>query len=206
MCRDAGLLGGLHVDAASQIGSVRRGSPAQTSQRAAALPRPPPQPPRRSRRARPRTAVQPPAAGPQPARRRSSRPDAKPPETRKHEANPADAKPTAAPAVQPDRPIPTPPCSVEITADEAVWVLARADGKYAFSGTMDANTTRTVEASEGSDATAGQCRRRDDFTERQAGWSGRPQGPGANGSVTSGGFQIVPAKPPSAPPDAADRL
>ena len=27
---------------------------------------------------------------------------------------------------------------VEITADEAVWVLARADGKYAFSGTLDA--------------------------------------------------------------------
>jgi hypothetical protein len=26
---------------------------------------------------------------------------------------------------------------VEINADEAVWVLARADGRYAFSATMD---------------------------------------------------------------------
>ena len=95
---------------------------------------------------------------------------------------------------------------VEITADESVWVLARADGKYAFSATMDAHTTRTVEGVK-------------DVTVRlgNAGGvtislNGKPIGPaGPKGQVrtiqfTSGGFQIVPAKPPSAPLEPIGRL
>ncbi len=35
---------------------------------------------------------------------------------------------------------------VELTATEPVWVLAQTDGKYSFSGTLEANQTRTVEA------------------------------------------------------------
>jgi len=35
---------------------------------------------------------------------------------------------------------------IELTADEAVWVLVRADGKYVFSGTIEANQTRSLEA------------------------------------------------------------
>jgi cytoskeleton protein RodZ len=37
---------------------------------------------------------------------------------------------------------------VELTASEPVWVLAQTDGKYSFSGTLDANETRSVEASQ----------------------------------------------------------
>jgi formylglycine-generating enzyme required for sulfatase activity len=36
---------------------------------------------------------------------------------------------------------------VQLTALEPAWVLARADGKYLFSATMEANATRTFEAS-----------------------------------------------------------
>ena len=71
------------------------------------------------------------------------------------------------------------------TAEEAVWVLARADGKYAFSATLDPNTTRTVEGDE-NDAAAGQCGRGDDFAERQADRSGGTEGAGADDSVHLG--------------------
>ena len=64
-------------------------------------------------------------------------------------------RPTAetAPAAATTNPAPPPlppgggPVRVELTASEPVWVLAQADGKYSFSGTLEANQTRTVEAS-----------------------------------------------------------
>ena len=99
------------------------------------------------------------------------------------------------------RPIPMPPLHVEITADEAVWVLARADGKYAFSATMDAHTTRTVEGVKEVTLRLGNA------GGVTISLNGKPIGPaGPKGQVrtiqfTSGGFQIVPAKPPSAPLD-----
>src|SRR5262249_30814148 len=37
------------------------------------------------------------------------------------------------------------PVHVEIKADQPVWVLARVDGKFAFSGTLDASQARTVD-------------------------------------------------------------
>jgi hypothetical protein len=119
----------------------------------------------------------------------------------------------AAPAPAPAVPRVTPPnpdatVRVEITADEAVWMLARADGKYAFSATMEAHTTRTVEGLKEVTLRLG-----------NAGGvtillNGKPIGPaGPKGQVrtiqfTSGGFQIVlPAKPPAAPPVApVDRI
>jgi cytoskeleton protein RodZ len=122
---------------------------------------------------------------------------------------PAGQKPVAAPpapAAKITAPNPDATVHVEITADEAVWVLARSDGKYAFSATMDAHTTRNVEAV-------------NDVTLRlgNAGGvtislNGKPIGPaGPKGQVrtlqfTSGGFQIVPAKPPAVPLDPLDRL
>ena len=95
---------------------------------------------------------------------------------------------------------------VTITADEAVWVLARTDGKYAFSATMDANTTRTVEADQGSHAAAGKCGRRNHFAEWQADWSGRTQGPGANASVHLWRFPDRAGQAAFGDPDAAVRL
>jgi cytoskeleton protein RodZ len=85
---------------------------------------------------------------------------------------------------------------VEINASEAVWVLARADGKYAFSATMDPNTTRTVEGVKQVMVRLGNA------GGVTISLNGKPIGPaGPKGQVrtiqfTSGGFQIVPAKPP----------
>ena len=122
-------------------------------------------------------------------------------------AEPIAAEPKPAPAVaQVTPPNPDATVHVEITADEAAWVLARTDGKYAFSATMGAHTTRTVEGVK-------------DVTLRlgNAGGmtillNGKPIGPaGPKGQVrtlqfTSGGFQIVPPKPPSASPDPSGRF
>jgi cytoskeleton protein RodZ len=87
---------------------------------------------------------------------------------------------------------------VEVTAAEDVWVMARSDGKYMFSGTLKANETRTVEAANTVLLRLG-----------NAGGvtitlNGKPIGEiGPKGQVrtvqlTSGGFQIVAPKP-SAP-------
>jgi len=56
----------------------------------------------------------------------------------------AQANASVAPSVGP--PPVGGPVRVELTALEPVWVLAQADGKYTFSGTLDANESRTVEA------------------------------------------------------------
>jgi hypothetical protein len=96
------------------------------------------------------------------------------------------------------QPDPNATVHVEVTAGEPVWVLARSDGKFSFSGTLEANQTRTVEATETVILRLG-----------NAGGvtitlNGRPIGAvGPKGQVrtvqfTSGGFQIVPAKPPAA--------
>jgi cytoskeleton protein RodZ len=90
---------------------------------------------------------------------------------------------------------PNAPVRVEITAEEPVWVLARGDGKYLFSGTLEAHQTRTVDANSNVELRLG-----------NAGGvtitlNGKPLGAlGPKGQVrtlqlTSGGFQIVPAKP-----------
>jgi cytoskeleton protein RodZ len=90
---------------------------------------------------------------------------------------------------------------VEITAAEPVWVLARANGKYLFSGTLDANTSKTLEANGTVLLRVGNA------GGLNITLNGKPVGPlGPKGQVrdvqfTSGGFQIVAApKPPSPPP------
>ncbi len=129
----------------------------------------------------------------------------KPAEQKPVEQQPAElALAPAAARVTPPNPDAT--VHVEITADEAVWVLARADGKYAFSSTLEAHTTRTVEGVKDVMLRLG-----------NAGGvtillNGKPIGPaGPKGQVrtiqfTSGGFQIVPPKPPAAPAAPVERL
>ena len=116
------------------------------------------------------------------------------------EQKPVEPKPAPAVArVSPPNPDAT--VHLEITADEAVWILVRADGKYAFSATMDAHTTRTVEGVKEVTLRLGNA------GGVTISLNGKPIGPaGPKGQVrtiqfTSGGFQIVPAKPPSAPLD-----
>jgi cytoskeleton protein RodZ len=90
---------------------------------------------------------------------------------------------------------------VELTAEEPVWVLARSDGKYLFSGTLGATESRTFEA-------AGTVLLR----LGNAGGvtitlNGKPVGPvGPRGQVrtvqfTSGGFETVAVPKPPAPLD-----
>jgi cytoskeleton protein RodZ len=89
---------------------------------------------------------------------------------------------------------------VEIkTADEPVWILARTDGKYAFSGTLEPNQTRMVDA--------------DGTVVLRLGNAGGvaitvngkpipvvgPKGQVRTVQLTSGGFQIVAPPKPSAP-------
>jgi cytoskeleton protein RodZ len=89
---------------------------------------------------------------------------------------------------------------VQVTAIETTWVRARSDGKFAFSVTLDANQTRTVEASESVELLLGNA----------GGVSvllnGKPVGPlGPKGQVrtlqfNSGGFKAVSVKAPAPDP------
>ena len=119
------------------------------------------------------------------------------------EQKPPEAKPALVGMTPPN---PAATVHVEITADEAVWVLARADGKYVFSSTMDPHTARNVEGVKEVTLRLGNA------GGVTISLNGKPIGPaGPKGQVrtiqfTSGGFQIVPAKPASAPLDPLDRL
>jgi cytoskeleton protein RodZ len=144
--------------------------------------------------------VEPAAAPPQVAEQKPV--EQKPVEQKPVEQQPAE--PAAVPAaarVAPPNPDAT--VHVEITADEAVWVRARADGKYAFSATMEAHTTRTVEGVKEVNLLLGNA------GGVTISLNGKPIGPaGPKGQVrtiqfTSGGFQIVS---PKAPPVLDDRL
>ena len=86
---------------------------------------------------------------------------------------------------------------VELTAAEPVWISVRADGKYAFSGTLEANQSRTVEAADSIVLRLGNAGGVNiTFNGKPIGAVG-PKGQVRNIQFTSGGFQIVPAKPPA---------
>lgn len=108
----------------------------------------------------------------------------------------------AATTTQPARPSnPNASVRVEVTADETVWVLARADDKFLFSGTLEANQTRTVEANDKVLLRLGNA------GGVSITLNGKPVGAvGPKGQVrtiqfTSGGFHIVAAPKPSLPLD-----
>ena len=90
---------------------------------------------------------------------------------------------------------------VELTAEEPVWILARCDGKFFFSGTLGAKESRTVEA------TGTVLLRLGNAGGVTITLNGKPIGPvGPKGQVrtvqfTSGGFEIVAVPKPSAPPE-----
>jgi cytoskeleton protein RodZ len=121
-------------------------------------------------------------------------------------------KPT--PAV-PDQPKPTPPANneaarianpnapvrVQLTADEPVWVLARADGKYIFSGTLDTNQTRSLEANEAVTLRLGNAGGVHITLNGKPLEAVGPKGQVREIQLTSGGFHIVAAPKPSLPLD-----
>lgn len=114
----------------------------------------------------------------------------------------ATAAPPPAPSAAPN---PNATVHVQITAEEPAWVLARSDGKYLFSGTLDANQSRTLEGVKNIELRLGNAGAVNIVL------NGNPIGPvGPKGQVrtvqfTSGGFQIV-AAPKSAPVPEIPRL
>ena len=134
------------------------------------------------------TGTQPPAGSPAPA---PSTPQSAPPVTA-----PSAVPVASAPASHPNAPV-----RVELTAEEPVWILVRSDGKYSFSGTLNAKESRIVEA------TSTVLLRLGNAGGVAITLNGKPVGPvGPKGQVrtvqfTSGGFEIVAVPKPPAPLD-----
>jgi cytoskeleton protein RodZ len=155
------------------------------------------------------TVVQPPAAVPAPGETVPSPVAAEQPPV----PTPAESTTPVAPTPVSSTPANAPPANpeatvhVQVTADEPVWILARTDGKYAFSGTLSAGETRMV------DGVKDVVLRLGNAGNVNISLNGKPLGAvGPKGQTrtvqfTSGGFQIVPAKPSAAVPlDPLDRL
>jgi len=118
---------------------------------------------------------------------------------------PAETAPQAQAQVVPAQVVPPSPAEssspvrVAMTAEEPVWISARADGKYLFSGVLSANQTRTVEANDTLLLRTGNA------GGLTITLNGKPVGVlGPKGQVrtvqfTPGGFQIVAAPKPSLP-------
>jgi cytoskeleton protein RodZ len=91
------------------------------------------------------------------------------------------------------------PVKVEILAEEPVWVLARTDGKYAFSGTLEANETRVVQADETILLRLGNAGGVTITLNGKALPAIGPKGQVRTVQLTSGGFQIVAPPKPASP-------
>uniref|UniRef100_Q01SZ1 Transcriptional regulator, XRE family n=1 Tax=Solibacter usitatus (strain Ellin6076) TaxID=234267 RepID=Q01SZ1_SOLUE len=113
-------------------------------------------------------------------------------------AKPAETKPLA--------PNPDATVHVQIVADEPVWISARADGKYTFSGTLNPGDTKSVEGVKDVVLRLGNAGGVSISLNGKPVGSVGPKGQTRTVQLTSGGFQIVPAKPPAAPIDPLDRL
>lgn len=135
------------------------------------------------------TAEQPPAAPPKTQPVQNTSAPAKPAQD-----TAARAAPSAAAAV------PAGPITVrlQITAEQPSWVLVRTDGKYLFSGTLEPNETRTVEASKSLELRLGNAGGVTVVLNGKAIGALGPKGQVRTVQFTSGGFQIV-AAPKSAP-------
>src|SRR5262249_36822504 len=169
-------------------------------------------PPAKTHTAPAKTAPTQPAAAPatqQPPSAASSTPAPQP-------SSPAANTPAAqAPVTKAEVGTPPPPQSapnpaatvrIEIIASEPVWVLARTDGKFAFTGTMDTNTRRSVDGEKDTVRRLGNAGGEKTLLNAHPIPPVGPKGQPRTVQFTSGGFQIVPAKPPSESPAPIARL
>ena len=162
----------------------------------------PPEPPKPAESA---TATATPPTGTSPA-------ESNPATAQQASAAPVNPAPGAAPTPAPGAPgapaAPPGPVHVEIAAAEPVWMQVKVDGKVAFSGTLEANATRVVDGEHEVTLRLGNA------GGASISLNGKPVGEvGPKGQVrtvqfTSGGFQIVSAKPVAPAPsgDPLDRL
>ena len=90
---------------------------------------------------------------------------------------------------------------MEITATEPVWVRATSDGKYVFSGTIEANQTRTVDGSQTVLLRLGNAGGVSITLNGKPIGEVGPKGQVRNLQLTPGGFQIVAAPKSPAPVD-----
>lgn len=108
-----------------------------------------------------------------------------------------DLKPAATSAAAPGTPAAPPGAvHVELTASEPVWVRAVSDGKYVFAGTMEANQTRTVDASQSVDLRLGNAGGVNIVLNGKPLGPAGPKGQVRNIQITTGGFQTVAPKSP----------
>jgi len=93
------------------------------------------------------------------------------------------------------------PVRVQVTADEPVWVLARADGKYLFSGTLEPNETKSVEGNDVVTLRLGNAGGVSILLNGKSIGAVGQKGQIREVQFTSGGFHIVAAPKPSLPLD-----
>ncbi len=140
------------------------------------------------------------AAQQQPAAPVQTQPVQNPPVNKAAAPAPAPAPPApAAPAmvrVTNAAANPKTPVRVEITADEAAWVLVKSDGKFLFSGTLDAKETRTVEAGKNVEVRLGNAGGVTFVLNGNPIGAVGPKGQVRTVQFTSGGFQIVAVPKP----------
>ncbi len=87
------------------------------------------------------------------------------------------------------------PVHVELSAEEPVWVRVKVNGKYLFSGTLEANQSRAVDASGVVEVLTGNAGGMNiSFNGKPVGSIG-PKGQVRTVQLTSGGFKIVSPKP-----------
>jgi len=186
---------------------ARHSTPARTTVVTAAPPVAPAiQPPAQAAAAQPQPTPVAESPAPQPV---AQQPAAEPPANKP--AQPENTAARANPEAQPSNPEGAPkgeanavfgsgPVKVEVLANEAVWVMARADGKYLFSGTLDANQTRTVEANSTILLRIGNAGGVSITLNGKSIGSLGPKGQVRTIQLTSGGFEIVAAPKPSGAP------
>jgi len=156
-----------------------------------------------------------PAAAPESAATATTPPAVTPPE-KKEETPTAATTATEAPAtppgpvakeIAPAPPNPDATVHVEITADEPVWILARSDGKFMFTGTLEPQQKRTVEGVRDVVLRLGNAGGVTILLNGKPIGALGPKGQPRTVQFTPGGFQIVPAaKPPSDPAVPMARL
>jgi len=111
------------------------------------------------------------------------------------ETPPASPKDGAAPVAEVTQADSNAPVRVQLTAVETVWVSAKTDGKFVFSGTLEPNESRTVAATNNVVLRLGNAGGVNIVLNGKPLGAVGPRGQVRTVQLTSGGFKIVSGKP-----------